>query len=244
MAPRPSASWTAPSAASEPSTTPTRLLEPDPRTALGARDGLGMEAAVGRIVVFLRAGVAERERAHGGVRTVIGELHRDREPGPAVGAVDEGVAGAAVRRIGHLGHAVVADGDIGRHEGPHGAVSGALDDAEPDLLRCRASHGVDTEDPGQRRRVGDQTRRESLDHVGRTLDLDEHALGVVADVPGETQLAGQAVHERSEAHPLDDPDHPDAAPHRGVRRGQRGHTASWLRRPRVTAASRCIRPKL
>ena len=116
-----------------------RLLEPDARTALGARDGLGMETAVGGIVVFLRAGVAQRERAHGGVRSVVGELHRDREPGSAVGAIDEGVAGAAVRRIGHLGQAVVAHGDVGRHEGPHGAVSGALDDAEPDLLRWRAS---------------------------------------------------------------------------------------------------------
>ena len=35
---------------------------------------------------------------------------------------------------------------------------------------------------------------------------------------------------------------PDPTP--GPGRGQRGHACCVLRRPRVTAASRCIRPKL
>jgi hypothetical protein len=85
---------------------------------------------------------------------------------------------------------------------------------------------------------------QELDRGCRALYFDEHALCVVAHVSGQPELGGQAMDERAEAHALDDPDHPDAMAHHCIRNGRGGHAVSWLRRPNVTATSRCIRPKL
>ncbi len=222
----------------------TLLLEPDAGTALGTGDRLGMEAAVGRIVILRRAGVAHGEPAHGRIRPVIGQAQGDGEAGTAVRAVDEGVARPAVGRVGHLGQAVVAHGDVGRDEGPCGALGGALDDAEAALVGGRALHCVDGEDLRQGRSLGDQPRPKALDGGGGPLHLHEHPFGVVSHVAGEPELRGEAVHEGPEPDPLDDADHPDPAAHRRSGGGHGGHAVSWLRRPRVTAASRCIRPKL
>ena len=51
--------------------------------------------------------------------------------------------------------------------------------------------------------------RKSLTVAGRPLDLDEHAVQVVADEPAEAQPGRQGVHERAEADALDDPLHPN-----------------------------------
>ena len=75
-------------------------------------------------------------------------------------------------------------------------------------------------------------------------DLDEDTLGVVAHVAGQVEPGGQAVHEGPEAHALDEAGHPDPEADRRPRGGQAGHAGVPLRRPRLTAASRCIRPKL
>ena len=76
--------------------------EPEPRPARRAAHGLGVEPAVGRIVVLGRARGAHGEAAHRRQRPVVGHVPHDREPRPAVGAVDERVAEPAVGRVGQL----------------------------------------------------------------------------------------------------------------------------------------------
>ena len=59
-----------------------------------------------RILVLAPARLAHDEAGHRRQRPVIGHAGDDREPRPAVGAVDERIAVAAVRGIGQLGEAV------------------------------------------------------------------------------------------------------------------------------------------
>ena len=81
-----------------------------PWPALGATDGLGMEAAVGRIAVFPPAAAAGGKGGQAGVVALKRELLQQAVAGPAVGAADERVAVAVVVGIGELGQAGPADG--------------------------------------------------------------------------------------------------------------------------------------
>ncbi len=90
-------------------------LEREPGTAIRAAGRLGVEAAVGRILILAPAGLAHLERGHARVGAVVGDGADDREARSAVGAVDERVAEAPVLRIEKLAQAVVAGGDVGRH---------------------------------------------------------------------------------------------------------------------------------
>ena len=68
------------------------------------------------VVVLGLAGRAHRERGHRGQRAVVGDAADDRESRPAVRAVDERVAMAAVAGVEQLGQAVVARRRVGRDE--------------------------------------------------------------------------------------------------------------------------------
>ena len=70
--------------------------------------GLGVEAAVGRVLVLGAAGGAHGKAGHRGQRPVVGDAAHDREARPAVGAVDERVAVAAVGGVEQLAQAVRA----------------------------------------------------------------------------------------------------------------------------------------
>ena len=69
-----------------------------------------------------------------------------------------------------------------------------------------ASGGASRAQPGEER----------LDRAGGALDLDEHAVGVVAHPAGQPQAGRQPVHERPEPDPLDHPGDPDPGPHQPV----------------------------
>ena len=69
--------------------------------------------------------------------------------------------------------------------------------------RGRRLAGPHPLDPRQRRGLLDQPREERVDVGGGSLDVDHDAALVVADAASEVQLAGEAVHERAEADPLD-----------------------------------------
>ena len=76
------------------------VVQGQPGAAGRAAGRLGVEAAVGGVVVFGRAPLAHRERRHGRQRPVVGHVADDGEPGPAVGAVDERVPEPPVGRVG------------------------------------------------------------------------------------------------------------------------------------------------
>ena len=72
------------------------------RAADRARDRLGMESAIERILVLAPALGAEREARHAGVRPVVGQRLDQRVARAALRAVDERIAVAAVAGIGEL----------------------------------------------------------------------------------------------------------------------------------------------
>ncbi len=190
-----------------------RIEQRQPGTAGRAAGGLGVETAVGGIVVLGRAPLAHLERRHGGQRPVVGHVADDGEPGTAVGAVDERVLVPPVGRVAELAQAVRAGRGVRRHQGaaqPRARVAGGDDEFR--RSSWRDGHGGDALDPGQRRRVPLQLAQELADRGGRPLDLGEHPVEVVADQPGQAQAGGQRVHERAEADALHDPLHADRRP--------------------------------
>jgi len=100
------------------------------RPTIPAGVGLRVETAIGGIVIFDLASGTHFERVHGGAGAVVGNIANDGEARAAVGAVDEGIAKAAVARVGHFAEAVFADGDIGRDEGGGGLIEAGGNDAE------------------------------------------------------------------------------------------------------------------
>lgn len=58
--------------------------------------GLGVETAIAGIVVFLVTGVAKGEPGHGGEGAIVGQGFDNAIAGAAVGAVNEGIAVAAI----------------------------------------------------------------------------------------------------------------------------------------------------
>ena len=96
---------------------PVGIPERQLRPAVGAGVRLGVEAAVGGILVFGAAGGAHRETPHRGAGAVVGQVLDDAVARAAVRAVDERIAVAAVGGIEQLAQAVVAGGEVGQHRG-------------------------------------------------------------------------------------------------------------------------------
>jgi hypothetical protein len=108
-----------------------RADEAEMGTAHRAGVGLGVEAAVGRVLVLLAAVVAHGEHGHGGGSPVVGDREDDRVAGTAVRAVDERVAVAPVGGVEELEQAVVAGGDVDAHGHGRSAHGPTVDDREP-----------------------------------------------------------------------------------------------------------------
>jgi hypothetical protein len=129
-----------------------------------ARDGLGVEAAVGRVLVFRPAGRAEREPGHGRALAVVGGARDDREARTAARAVGEGIPVAPVGRVEDLAEAVVAGRDVGRDEDARGSGRGArLDPEARGVVPERTRLPGHVRDPGERRRVAPELEHELLE---------------------------------------------------------------------------------
>jgi hypothetical protein len=187
-----------------------------PGAALRARVGLRVEPAIGRVVVLRRAAVAHGEARHRRQRAVVRHVADDREAGPAVRAVDERVAVAAVGRVEQLPKAVLAGRGVGRDLGVGGAPAGRLHDREAAFAARRHRLGSHELDHRQRRRLRGQPRHQRLDRLRRPLGLDHDSALVVAHEPGQAQPARQPMDVGPEPDALDDAVHPHAhAPDRG-----------------------------
>ena len=86
--------------------------------------------------------------------------------------------------------------------------------------------------------------RNSSRAAAGALHLDEHTLAVVPHVARQAESSRQTVDVGPEPDPLDETGHAESEADRRPLRDQVGHAPGPLRRPSVTAASRCIRPKL
>ncbi len=214
-------------------------------TAAGAGDRLGVEAPVLRIVVLGCARRAQRESAHGRIGAVVWQTNGDGEPRPAVGAVDKRIAVSAIGRVEQFSQAVVTDRHVGRHERARRPRRlGSRRSGRSAHPSASTAAVVDAVDPGQRRGFGAKAHLEAIHVFGAALDLHEHAVGVVANVTGQVEIGRQAVHERAKADALDHAGHPDPVSYPALRVRRRDHALNTRFLPRVTAASRCMRPKL
>ncbi len=168
--------------------------------------GLGVEAPVERVVVLGTTGGAHREPGHRGRGAVVGQTPHDAEPRSAVGAVEERVAVPAVGGVVQLGQAGRARSHVGgdRRRRVAGRIGAALHDPERLLAhRCDVVQR-DVVHDGERRQSAEQPVDECADRCGRSLDLDEHAVAVVADEPGQTERGRVAVHGGPEPDALHD----------------------------------------
>ena len=175
----------------------------EPRSADGASDRLGVEAAVTRVLVFVPAICAEWELSHRGQRPVVRNADDDREPRSALGAVDERVAKPSVVGIEQLAEAVVAGRNVRR------------DRRRPTLRRACLDHelGVPTRGGGpgengvhtrERRRLVPQSGEEPIELGDLPFRFDDHSLTVVEYKAAERMPTREPVDERPETHALDD----------------------------------------
>ena len=181
-------------------------LQPDVGPAVGAGVGLGVEATVERVFVFGPAGVAHDKGGHGGGGPVVGQGLDDAEAGAAVGAVDEGIAIAAVRGIKQLAQAVGAGGHVGRDQGKACFVAACQNDKARGGVVTVGGQGMaaDGGDAGQGRGLGLKRAGELVPGVVGSPHFDVHALAAVAHPTAERVGPGQAIDKGPEAHALHD----------------------------------------
>jgi hypothetical protein len=173
-----------------------------------------MEAPVSRVVVFRLASRAHRELRHGGLRPVVGNTARDREPRPAVGAVQEGIPVAPVAWVQQFAQAVRASRGIGWNPGAYRPQTSLTTIRKPNspvaansrtaTESIRASGGASL-----RNRFRNASTRVSL-----PLDLDGHPVGIVADEARQALLQGQPVDKRAESYALHHAAYYNALPQR------------------------------
>ena len=181
----------------------TRADEPHPRAAPGAGVGLGVKATIGRVVILPPAFVAHLEARHRRGRPVVGDAGDDREPRPAVGAVDERVAVPAIRGVEQLRQALPAGGRVGGHRSVGRAAPRADHDPEAGFAERGHRLGPDALDLGQRRRFPLDASHEALHRVGLALNFEQDAVLVVEHVAGQPLLVREPVGEGAKTHTLD-----------------------------------------
>ena len=198
------------------------VAERQARPAGRAGDGLGVVAAVERVLVFPAAVRAHREPGHRRARPVVGQAADDGVAGPAVGAVREGIAVAALARRLDLLEAVGAGGDVGGDEDEASGLPGLAD------LEARGGFETGagrTSSRSMTARGGSPFRRAAANPprttAGRPLDVDLDARAGVLDPAVEPEAAGEPVDVGPEADALDDAEDGQARRRPAAARGPR-----------------------
>ena len=182
-----------------------RRDEPERGPQSPAGVGLRVEAAVGRIVVLGLAGRAHFEARHRGLRAVVGNAARDGEARAAVGAVEEGIAVAAIVGIEQFAQAIGAGGGVGGNAGRDAGRGPRWRRCGSRFRRLGASSRTATESMRERGGASARRRRrkDSM-RCGRPFDFDGHAARIVADEAGQSLLRCEAIDEGTEADALHD----------------------------------------
>jgi len=196
-------------------------FQPDAGAADGAGVGLGVEAAIRRIIVLRLASGAHAEGGHRRLGPIVGDIADDGEARAAVRAVDEGIAVASVARVKKLSQAIVADGDVGR-DGLELAGPG-LGVADDEGIGRQALDAVgskvldrDVLDAGHGRRLRAQALDKLVQRRARPHCLDLDARGTVQHPAGKPQAGSEVVDEGAESHSLDDARDTNAAADEGL----------------------------
>ncbi len=177
-----------------------------------------MVPTIRRRAVLPQALGALLEDPHAGALAVVRHGLDDREARAAVGARDEGVAVATIRRVEKLLLALRAERHVGRHRETapgfclgrgHLKVGVPLGIHYPRLHRIEARQG---------RGLGAEAGHEIGQVLWATLDLDAHGPGLVPNPARQVEARGQTVHEGTKADPLHDARHPNVACLPSIRR--------------------------
>ena len=175
------------------------------RTALEARVRLRVEAAVERVGVFGGATLAHGEILHGRARAIVGQRVDDGEARPAIGTVDEGVAEAAVVRVEQFRRAVVASGQISRHE--RGLLYRSIvREANLERVEVLEGHFLKLDFLHLRRRgsVLGKLDHELVEQAALPFRMDAHAIRRVQDPSVDQVFFRHSVDKGTKPDPLDD----------------------------------------
>ncbi len=172
-----------------------------------------MESPAQRIVVFRLASGAHLEPRHRSLRPVVRNPPCNRESRTAVGAIQKRIAVAPVLRVQQLPQTVPASCRIRRNPGAHRPQNLAGNNPEPHLAYRRHIPGHNRIDPRQRRRLRAQPVEKGLHSLLRPLNLNGHAVRIVADKPRQPLLKRKPVNKRPEPYPLHHSAHQHRPPH-------------------------------
>jgi len=186
------------------------VRQPEPWAADRAGVGLGVEAPVEGVFVFFTAVRAERKTAHGRAGPVVGNGAGDGVTRAAVGAVGEGVPVAAIVGITHVRDAVGAGGHIRADQHLMALAAGAFENFKGAFAGPgRCCFPFPGHDAGQGREGGFKGLFEGPQLLRASLDLNEHALGRVGNLPRDLGVEGGLIDKGTKAdalHPSgDDP---------------------------------------
>ena len=155
--------------------------------------GLRVEAPVCRVVVLGLAGRAHCETRHRSLRAVVGNAAGDGEARAAVGAVQEGIAIAAVGWVEQLAKAIGARRGVGGNPGgtrPRTSLATMRKPVRRPLSLRAQQWSQFAPGAGSRSAAAPGTLRATL---GRPFNFDCHSIRVVADEAGQPFLESQAV---------------------------------------------------
>ena len=178
------------------------------RAAFEARVRLRVEAAVERVGVFGSTALAHGEILHRRARAIVGKRVDDGEARPAIGTVDEGVAEAAVVRVEQFRRAVVAGGQISRHE--RGLLHrGVVREADLKRVEVLKGHFLKLDFLHLRRRgsVLGKLDHELVEQAALPFRMDVHAIRRVQDPSIDQVFFRHSVDKGTKPDPLDDSRH-------------------------------------
>src|SRR5581483_1621453 len=174
----------------------------DARSTACACVRLRVEAPVGGIIELAPALSAHREVRHRCGFPIVRNVLHDGEARAAICAINERITIASVVWIEKLGHTLVANSHVGRHQRPTLVLAAALRDAEARFSYRRDDAVDDAVDRRQRRRMLAQIGEKIVEVCALAFQLDDNAAPVVDDRPGETVLRRESVDEWTKTHPL------------------------------------------
>ncbi len=174
------------------------------RAACGARDGLGVEAAVGGVVILGGAGGVERPGMHRRAGAIVRQAEDHGVARAATGAVDIGIAIAEIRRVGEIRQAFGAYRQIGRDADAGVPVRVAVANGEFGEAGGLSGLNVDRDDLRGGRTLRGEAADECIERRSAAFKMNFDAVLIVADPTGQRVRLRKAEHEGTEADALDD----------------------------------------
>lgn len=179
------------------------IHQPQRRAAVGAGYGLSMESAIHRIFVLGPTGIAQGKARHGSIGPVIGNSSDEGIAGPTVGAVDERIAVAPVRRVKEFPKAVRTDIAVGGHPHRTRSLAALADDKRAIPLGCNFLNG-DSGNDRQGRGITHNGGAKGSEGAGITFSFHDDTGTAVPDPSDDTVMGSQPEDEGAEPDALDD----------------------------------------